>query len=118
MTPYRIIRTDRLEANLLNNIEIIKQMIALFLGQGNQDFSELEKAVNAGDLNKVQASAHHIKPTMEYIGATILTEKFQRLEQLAKEGKSSTAVAQLFYEIRKDYNRAMEELQNYKQSLR
>lgn len=117
MKPYKIIRTDRLEANLLNNVEIIKQMIGLFLGQGHQDFSDLEKAVISGDLNKVHASAHHIKPTMEYIGASVLTEKFQHLEHLAKDGRSSAAVEKLFCEIRKDYIRAMEELHDYNQSL-
>lgn len=117
MKPYKIIQTDRLEANLMNNIEIIKQMIGLFLGQGHQDFSELEKAVTSGDLNQVHAIAHHIKPTMEYIGANILTNKFQQLEQLAKNGGASNDIADLFSEIKQDFTRAMQELQDYSQSL-
>lgn len=72
MKRYTIIHPDNLERNLMNNMEVVKQMVNLYLGLGHQDFAELQQAVVEGEFDSIQNKAHHIKPTMAYIGAAVL----------------------------------------------
>ena len=69
----------------MQNSEMIKQFLELYLVQIPVDLQELKKAVQQGNHNDIANKAHHIKPTMEYIGAIPLRVKFQQLESAGKD---------------------------------
>lgn len=117
MKPYQIIDVDALEESMMNNKEIIKQMIPMYLGQGVQDFNDLENAVEAQNHAEIKAKAHHIKPTMQYLGATELRLKFQELEDAGANQEPFNAIKDLFVDIKKDFELAMTELKTYQESL-
>ena len=101
----------------MNNTEIIKQMIPMYLGQGVEDFNALESAIEDENHEDIKSKAHHIKPTMQYLGATDLRMKFQRLEDDAANKTPISAIKDLFEEIKKDFELAMIELRNYQSTL-
>lgn len=123
MLPYIVIQPDQFSSNLMHNKEIMHQMINLYLGQGRQDFAALQQAINQHNLAEIHRTAHHIKPTMQYIGAADLKNKFQQLEHLASDTQPANkqhvleSIHQLFSSIKKDFERALEELTHYKESL-
>ena len=118
MISYQIISVDALEESMMNNTEIIKQMIPMYLGQGVQDFSDLEAAVYTKNYAEIKAKAHHIKPTIQYLGATELRLKFQKLEDSALNQEPIHEIAALFEDIKKDFELAMNELKSYQLTLK
>ncbi len=117
MSTYQIINPTTMLASMMGNIDVVKQMIPMYLGQGQDDFQALVDAVHKEDLVEIKAKAHHIKPTMEYLGATALRLKFQELENLSQEGADIVAIRTLFNEIEEDFGLAMQELTSYQATL-
>lgn len=117
MNTYQIINPEMILSSMMNNVDIVKQMINLYLTQGIEDFQGLENAVNEQANETIKASAHHIKPTMEYIGASDLRLKLQELEHLALSNDNPPAISALFLEIKTDFQKAMKELEDYYQTL-
>ena len=117
MNPYLIINPDSIQENMMNNTEVIKQMIPLYLGQGVEDFKALEVAIESQDHANIKAKAHHIKPTMQYLGATELRMKFQDLEDKAAGEEPIADIQNLFETIKNDFQLAMAELEDYQSKL-
>lgn len=117
MNPYLIINPDSIQENMMNNTEVIKQMIPLYLGQGVEDFKALEVAIESQDHADIKSKAHHIKPTMQYLGATALRMKFQDLEDKAGGQGPMADILNLFEIIRNDFQLAMAELEDYQTKL-
>ena len=123
MLPYTIIQPDQFSTNLMHSKEIIHQMIDLYLDQGRQDFAALQQAIDQHNFAEIHSAAHHIKPTMQYIGADDLKNKFQQLEDLASDAQPANkqqvneSIDQLFSSIKKDFQRALLELTHYKEAL-
>lgn len=118
MNHYSIINPVSIQENMMNNIEVIKQMIPLYLGQGVEDFKALEVAIESQDHSDIKSKAHHIKPTMQYLGATDLRMKFQDLEDKAAGEESMADILDLFKNIKNDFHLAMAELEDYQTKLR
>lgn len=117
MSDFKIINPDVLKSSMMNNMEMVKQLIALFLTQGKVDFQTLENAVNEKNYLEIASKAHHIKPTMEYIGASNLRIQFQDLEQKARTKASIKEIEEAFAVLKRDFNTAMLELETYSTSL-
>jgi len=117
MNTYNIIDADIIQSNMMNNTEVIKQMISMFLGQGKEDFKALQELVENKDFAGIKSKAHHIKPTMEYIGASSLRYQFQELENLVTSGAAYTDLKSHFTIMERDFNEAMEELEDYASTL-
>lgn len=117
MNPYQIINPDAIQENMMNNTEIIKQMIPLYLGQGVEDFKALEAAIDSQDHGDIKSKTHHIKPTMQYLGASNLRMKFQDLEDQAANKEPISGISTLFQEIKNDFHLAMQELEDYQTKL-
>ncbi len=60
---------ELINQNMFDNPELIKQFVSMYLIQTPVDLDKLRQALSEGDLQKVGDAAHHIKPTMDYIGA-------------------------------------------------
>lgn len=63
---------------------IIRDMIVLFLEQTPKDLNALAAHIADGNWPGTQSMAHHIKPTLGYVGAESMKQEIQHIEQLAR----------------------------------
>lgn len=85
---FKIINPSVIRKSMMDNDEMITQFIELYLFQSPLDFEDLTIAMDNKNPKSIGTAAHHIKPTMEYIGASELRNDFQELEKLGyQEGK-------------------------------
>lgn len=66
------------------NSILIKEIIELFLRQTPGDIELLGSYIQQREWEKVYKQAHHIKPTLAYVGANGMREELQHIETLAK----------------------------------
>ena len=114
---YQLINPATIASNMMNNKDMIKQFIGLYLNQLPIDFSILTEAINSQEHQAIQNQAHHIKPTMQYVGAVALKDKFQTLENAGKNHSNLTCISDLYQDIAKDFDQLIEELQVYNKNL-
>ncbi len=95
--------------------DMISQIIQLFLQQTPGDLKQLGDSIRAEDWPKVRQWAHHIKPTLAYVGAESLRKQFEQIESLARNGGDSS-VSPIFEGIRPDFAQLFRELQTYLES--
>lgn len=117
MTSFRFIKPGVISASMLNNDDMIKTFVSMYLDQCNQDFRNLSQAIADHDLAEIASKAHHIKPTMEYIGATDVRMQFQDIENMAKDKREITEIQSNFKRLETDFNTLMEELRIFYSSL-
>ncbi len=109
---FQIISLDILNQSMMGNSELIKQLIDMYIQQSPVDFETLREAIHAGDKVLIRERAHHIKPTMQYIGAQNLQDDFQKLETLAKEDAPLAEIEELFNQIQPSFELMMQELRS------
>lgn len=114
---YTIINTEVIESTMMNNHEMIKQFISLYITQSPIDMQAVENAIADGDPKEISSKAHHIKPTMEYIGATDLRMKFQELENLGKERADLEIIKTLYAQIKSVFDILLIELNAYNEQI-
>lgn len=114
---YQIINPEIIQSSMMNNEEMIKQFLELYLLQTPIDFKNLATAVSNKNRTDIVQYAHHIKPTMEYIGAFEIRVNFQELEILAKSNASMEELENTFNTIDKQFGILMAELAFYLESL-
>lgn len=114
---YKYLNSESLEQQMFSDLTIVKQFVALYIQQTPIDFALLSEAVDSGDYEKIRSQAHHIKPTMVYIGALSLKEHFQEMETLAKDRAPMENIQQEYIFLKTAIARLMEELTSYEKSL-
>lgn len=114
---FKIINPSAISANLMDNKVIIKKVLALYQTQTPIDFEDLRNAILAQDHKEIASKAHHIKPTLGYIGATSLHSLFQELEYAGKNNESMQEIILKFSEIETEYNILMSEINNYLETI-
>ncbi|TDS17171.1 Hpt domain-containing protein [Sphingobacterium paludis] len=114
---YTVIDPVAIQQNMMQNTELIKQFLDLYLVQIPVDFAGLTKAMSNGQQMDISSKAHHIKPTMEYIGATKLRAALQELETAAKNGANMQTLEQLFIPLEQQFARLLSEISAYLKSL-
>ena len=97
----------------MNNVTIVKQFLALYQTQIPIDFEELRKAVDAADHTEISSRAHHVKPTLGYIGATSLQAKFQEMEYAGKNKEDMASIILKFKILESEYELLMKEINQY-----
>ena len=107
---YKFIDPILISRSMLENKEMIRQFVEMYLFQSPLDFQALEDSIAAGEMPQIKDDAHHIKPTMAYIGALSLKDAFQELENKAQVGDDITAIRTRFEELKPDFEATMEEL--------
>jgi PAS domain S-box-containing protein len=65
-----------------SEIDILKQLISA----NNGDLARLERAIESKDASEIARAAHRLKGAPRMIGARVLAEAAERLEQCAKQG--------------------------------
>ncbi|HZH54791.1 MAG TPA: Hpt domain-containing protein [Sphingobacteriaceae bacterium] len=63
---------------------LIIEMLRLFLSQTPGYLDSLSRHIDLGDWSNTQSMAHHIKPTLAYMGAEDMRQALIRIEQMAK----------------------------------
>ncbi|MBD1428983.1 MULTISPECIES: Hpt domain-containing protein [Sphingobacterium] len=108
---FQIINLDIINESMMGNADLIKELVDLYISQSPGDFKALEDALSTGDTVLIRKTAHHIKPTMQYIGAKDLLQDFQVLENMAKEGVPIEEMNAQFQKIKPKFSLMLEELQ-------
>lgn len=114
---YKHIKPDIIEQNMFNNQDMIKEFINLYRTQTPIDFEKLKIAITEKNHEQISNAAHHIKPTMEYIGAQHLKAHLQILESRAKEIKNMDQIQSEFSIIQIQFDELFTELEQYEKSL-
>lgn len=108
---FQIIDLDVINQSMMGNEDLIRQLLEMYIVQSPLDFEALEQAIQSGDKAIIRERAHHIKPTMQYIGAKTLMADFQSLETLAKENASNEEINSNFLNIKPKFATMIDELQ-------
>lgn len=101
----------------MNNRELISQFIELYQTQIPIDLQALKEAVASEAYIDIATKAHHIKPTMEYIGARALLEKLQQLEYAGRNGAEIAHINTLFLDIENEMTVLLQEIDDYYNKL-
>jgi HPt (histidine-containing phosphotransfer) domain-containing protein len=114
---YQLIKPEVIKSTMMDNAEMIKQFLELYLLQTPIDFENLALAVSNENKADIAQYAHHIKPTMEYIGASDMRANFQELETLAKSNAPMEKLEDTFTKIEGQFSLLMTELASYSERL-
>jgi len=110
MKEFEIINPTIIRQSMMNNETMVKQFVDLYLSQCPIDFKALIDSIEQKDVQAISQAAHHIKPTMEYIGASDLRISFQELEKLGQRNAPFTELLSKFEEIKPRFSLMLEEL--------
>ena len=75
------------------NTMLIREILELFIKQTPVDMGVLADHVAQEDWEKAYKQAHHIKPTLAYVGANHLRQELQEIEDAAKHRQRVESVA-------------------------
>lgn len=101
----------------MHNSELVLQFLDLYRDQIPRDIQVLKDAILSGAYTAIANQAHHIKPTMEYIGAHALREKLQQLENGAKTDVKTTDILTIWTDIEKEFHALLLEIADYRDKL-
>lgn len=113
MKNFKIINPDVIRESLMHNQSMIKQFIDLYLVQCPIDFQVLTNNLEKRIPKEIGSAAHHIKPTMAYIGAYELKENFQELEKLGNNNERLEDIIKKYEEIKPKFELMLEELKEF-----
>ncbi len=66
------------------NTHLIREILELFVKQTPPDIELLSTYIEQEDWEKAYKQAHHIKPTLAYVGANQMRQELQEIEDAAK----------------------------------
>jgi|SRR5690606_3750681 len=75
------------------NTQLIREILELFIKQTPSDIELLATHIAQEDWESAYKQAHHIKPTLAYVGANQMRQELQEIEDDAKHRKSVGAIA-------------------------
>lgn len=110
---YKIINPDIIKKSMMGNPKLVKQFVEMYLDQSPIDFQALTDSLANANKAAIRDSAHHIKPTMEYIGATPLRIAFQELEDMGRDEVEIETIHTRFKEIKTHFELMLEELRSF-----
>lgn len=110
---YKIINPDVINKSMMGNPQMVRQFVEMYIDQSPVDFRILISSLANNDKKGIRDSAHHIKPTMEYIGASSLRIAFQELENMGRDEVEMDTIKIKFEQIQKDFDLMIEELKSF-----
>lgn len=117
MNSYIFIKPDMIKTNMLGDDHMVKTFIGMYLTHCLTDFSHLSQAIEQQNLAEISAKAHHLKPTMAYIGATELHTQFQKIESSARSGVELAIILHDFESLDLNFQAMMHELDTFYKTL-
>jgi CheY-like chemotaxis protein len=120
-TPVTSLFTEPVQENLYNlerlkviaagDQEFIQKMIQLFLSQSVENIEKINDAVHSGDLDKLKGVAHKMKPSVNILGISAITDIILKIEGLNAEAVT-TDVHQLTERLTQLLNMVCEDLKS------
>ncbi len=114
---YTLIDPNAIQTNLMQNTALIQQFLQLYLVQIPLDLDALKEAMSKEEHIEIANKAHHIKPTMEYIGAIELRSALQELETAAKNGHELLQLKNMFEALLPQFETLLTEIKEYLDKL-
>ncbi|NGM62969.1 hypothetical protein G5B30_13740 [Sphingobacterium sp. SGG-5] len=114
---YIYIQPNVIVKSMMNDKDLIQQFVDMYTAQCPVDFDKLSKSIQQNDRQGIADMAHHMKPTMEYVGATALRLDFQELECVATTADRADIVEK-FNILHAKFRDFMRELSHYRASIR
>ncbi len=93
-----------------NDLRIVEDMVKVFLDMMGQDILLLQMAAEKQDVTLVEKVSHKIKPSFSHFATTVMRDRIERINELAKEGKPSAELFSLVRSFVKLYPRMVEQL--------
>ena len=90
--------------------EFVLSMVDTFLEHTPQQLEELKQARQNGDLEKVGAISHKIKPNIDLFGLNEIAQPIRDLEQMGKAGEDSPVMDEKIKEVDEVLNKAFDQL--------
>ena len=78
------------------NTQLIKEILTLFINQTPPDMELLSEYIRQADWEKAYKQAHHIKPTLAYVGANQLRQELQEIEDAARHRRHLDTIGDRF----------------------
>jgi two-component system sensor histidine kinase/response regulator len=78
-------------ARVGGDLDLLKEIAALFLDEYPRELDEIHKALAAGDAQTLERSAHGLKGSVANFGPRAAVDAAFQLEQLGKAGKLDQA---------------------------
>ena len=78
-------------ARVEGDVELLKELVALFLTDLPEMLTSLREAVTAGDANAIERAAHRLKGSVGNFAAQPAFEAALKLEVLGRDGRLSKA---------------------------
>jgi HPt (histidine-containing phosphotransfer) domain-containing protein len=103
--------------NTGNDIELLEEIIDIFLTSCDSMIEDLEQAVGSQDASAIRLLAHKYKGTLASLGATLSAETASKLQLIAEEDDLSDAKP-LFSLLKKQLEELRIELESVKASVR
>jgi HPt (histidine-containing phosphotransfer) domain-containing protein len=107
---YQFIKPEVIHASMMNDREMTRQFVEMYLIQCPMDFERLESSISQKDQIAIGHASHHIKPTMAYIGANELHLDFQELEDLARKQDDFDLIINKFNHLKQRFEALLSEL--------
>ena len=82
-------------ARVDGDLDLLKEIAALFLEEYPRELDEIHKALAAGDAHMLERAAHGLKGSVANFGARTAVDAAFQLEQFGKAGKLDQASAAL-----------------------
>ncbi|MCD4672068.1 MAG: response regulator [Anaerolineaceae bacterium] len=85
-----------------NGLEILQELIELFLEEAPKDMQKMRQALDAQDIEKLRIAAHTLKGSSGHLGARKLSRVCKDLGMAARQGDLSSA-PELCQQVEDDY---------------
>ena len=99
----KVINVDDLMARCLGNMDFVERILTIFQTRCESDLVELEDAVSAGDMLRVQRLAHRLKGACANAGANDLSIRASELWSAANK-EFTDVLAARFAQFRQEWD--------------
>jgi len=108
---------DYLEDLSGGNTKLIREILELFIRQTPPDMELLVSYIQQEEWEKVYKQAHHIKPTLAYVGANGMRMELQEIETLAKNRQELQSIPEKFNALLPRLETLYKELEEYLKTI-
>ncbi len=107
-TDLPIFDKDDFLERTMNDLELGRQVLEMFLESGSQLLDSLEEAIKNENSQEVMRIAHSLKGSSGNVGAKRLSEFALLLERMSKEGNLSE-IMERFHQLKKEFENFQQE---------
>lgn len=115
--PEPVWNLQELLARVDNDLELVRDLLAIFHEDSPEHISSLGRAVAAGDLSSVAAVAHSLKGMLSNLSALRASAAVARLERMARNGEKE-GLTEAFKAFQREMNSLTQELASYSAEVR